>query len=580
MSSNSSDQLMTTSGMTMANIELTFTAASIRSAPVGQSKAPTHVSSGPDTVVFKDLLQADMLVEDEETQASLSEIASISPASLTKSESVSAKKPTPVNMQTALDEVQADQEDGSEVAAMMVNFAVFSDLQDNPVDSSVGSQKAPPSQTLSPLSPPQSTPESLAITQTVLGANEVIDEAKAPSATAAPPTSASTSPLVSASKNSIHSLSLTAPPHDDELPYGPDVMSEVADNKGHVLPFKVSNLPSDGKPVSEGLSHGLIMTKLQDMKQSPAVAISDVSINELHGAKDNSGSMDFSVTLTGADESIAPSNKHPFAAVAAVLTTERTRARMDSSSTATLSAAVSNAIQNTEGPPAMSAASPVNLPDTLSLDTQPPIQVQESAEFAEDVIRATIELSPETGVDDAEQTFAERINPISNTPGRTFTTTNASVPNARLDMPLALQQGNWEKPIGQQLLWMAQHQTQQAEIRVDPPHLGPIEVHLSLKDDQAKVNFFSHDAAVRETLENTLPKLRDLFDSQGMQLNQANVSDQSLARQQSESGNQSLRQGNASRGEIEGGASDNDELESDFASQTPEQGNGTVDHYV
>lgn len=542
----------------MAKIELTSTAASVGSASVGQGKLPIHASSGPGAVAFKDLLKADSLVE--ATQESLSEIESIHTASFAENESVSDKKSTPVNMQAALDNMQADQEDGSEVAAMVGNFLVLADIQDNPVDPSVGSYKAPASQALSPFSLPQSTPESLAKIQTVLPASGATDEAKAP--------------LASTSTNSTHSLSLaTTLPHDGKPAYAPDVVSEVADNKGQVLPSEVSNLPGDAKPTSDGL----IMNKLQNMKQSPA-AMSNVSINELHEAEVNRASMDFSATPIGVDKSIISSNEHPVAVVAAALTTERTRARMGSSSSETITASASNAIRNTEVLPAMPAASTVDLPDTLSLTTQPPIQVQESAQLTEDVIRSSVELSPETGGDDAERVLTERTNPVLNTLGRTSTATHASLSPARLDMPLALQQGNWEKPIGQQLLWMAQHQTQQAEIRVDPPHLGPIEVHLSLNDDQAKVNFFSHDAAVREALENALPKLRDLFDSQGMQLNQASVSDQSLARQQPESGNQSLRQGNASRGESS--TPDNDEAEGDHARQDPERENSIVDHYI
>ena len=50
---------------------------------------------------------------------------------------------------------------------------------------------------------------------------------------------------------------------------------------------------------------------------------------------------------------------------------------------------------------------------------------------------------------------------------------------------------------------------------------------------------FSHEAAVREALETALPRLRDLLDSQGITLNQAQVSDQSLARHQASAGEQS-----------------------------------------
>ena len=99
-----------------------------------------------------------------------------------------------------------------------------------------------------------------------------------------------------------------------------------------------------------------------------------------------------------------------------------------------------------------------------------------------------------------------------------------------------LNQKNWGRTLGQQLSWMVNNQLQQAEIRVNPPDLGPIELRVSLQHNQTSVTFFCHEAAVREALETALPRLREMLGSQGITLNQAQVSDQSLARQQAGSG--------------------------------------------
>ena len=101
-----------------------------------------------------------------------------------------------------------------------------------------------------------------------------------------------------------------------------------------------------------------------------------------------------------------------------------------------------------------------------------------------------------------------------------------------------LNQKNWGRTLGQQLNWMVNNQLQQAEIRVNPPDLGPIELRVSLQHNQTSVTFFCHEAAVREALETALPRLREMLDSQGITLNQAQVSDQSLARQQAGYGGQ------------------------------------------
>ncbi len=112
---------------------------------------------------------------------------------------------------------------------------------------------------------------------------------------------------------------------------------------------------------------------------------------------------------------------------------------------------------------------------------------------------------------------------------------------------LDLQQKNWGRALGHQLNWMVSNRVQEAEIRVNPPDLGPLEVRVSLHHNQTSVTFFSHEAAVREAIESALPRLREMLDGQGINLNQAQVSDQSLARQQSGSGEQAF-QGSRSGG--------------------------------
>jgi len=113
----------------------------------------------------------------------------------------------------------------------------------------------------------------------------------------------------------------------------------------------------------------------------------------------------------------------------------------------------------------------------------------------------------------------------------------ASLPTA--PEVLNFNQKNWERALGHQLNWMVNNRLQEAEIKVDPPNLGPLEVRVSLHHNQTNVTFFSHEAAVRDAIENALPRLREMLDGQGISLNQAQVSDQSLARQQAGAGEQS-----------------------------------------
>lgn len=105
----------------------------------------------------------------------------------------------------------------------------------------------------------------------------------------------------------------------------------------------------------------------------------------------------------------------------------------------------------------------------------------------------------------------------------------------RIATPLA--QAQWADDFGQKITWLAMQNQQRAELHLNPPHLGPLDVTLKLNGDQATALFSSPHAAVREAIEQSLPKLREMFADNGVMLGGATVSDQSQHEQHSESGN-------------------------------------------
>jgi flagellar hook-length control protein FliK len=62
-----------------------------------------------------------------------------------------------------------------------------------------------------------------------------------------------------------------------------------------------------------------------------------------------------------------------------------------------------------------------------------------------------------------------------------------------------------------------------ASLRLSPEHLGPLEIQISMNDDQASVYFGAAHADTRAALENALPKLREMFAAQGLSLADAGV---------------------------------------------------------
>ncbi|MGE0072427.1 MAG: flagellar hook-length control protein FliK [Thiomonas sp.] len=82
---------------------------------------------------------------------------------------------------------------------------------------------------------------------------------------------------------------------------------------------------------------------------------------------------------------------------------------------------------------------------------------------------------------------------------------------------------DWGQAMNQQVLVAAQGQQQFATLHLNPPQLGPLEVHLQLHDGQVQAQFVSPHAVVRQAVEAALPQLRDLFTGAGLALTQTSV---------------------------------------------------------
>ncbi len=112
---------------------------------------------------------------------------------------------------------------------------------------------------------------------------------------------------------------------------------------------------------------------------------------------------------------------------------------------------------------------------------------------------------------------------------------HAASTSAAVSLPLAssLSDGHaWPKELGHNLIWMANQKQQVAEMQLNPPNLGPLEVRVTIQNDQANLVFVSPHAAVREVIESALPRLSNMFGENGISMGSVLVGDQSMARQQ------------------------------------------------
>ena len=99
-------------------------------------------------------------------------------------------------------------------------------------------------------------------------------------------------------------------------------------------------------------------------------------------------------------------------------------------------------------------------------------------------------------------------------------------------------QPKWSDDFSQKITWLASsNKDQTAELHLNPPQLGPVDVVIKVSGDQATALFTSPHAAVRDAIEQAMPRLRDMMADNGIMLGNATVSDQT-PRDQGQSGTQ------------------------------------------
>lgn len=147
------------------------------------------------------------------------------------------------------------------------------------------------------------------------------------------------------------------------------------------------------------------------------------------------------------------------------------------------------------------------------------------------------------------------------------------LPTTAVAVPLG--QAGWDRALGEQVQWMVGNRLQGAEIRLNPAHLGPMEVRIQMQNDQANITFTAQHGVTREALEAAIPRLREMFGESGLQLNNVTVSDQSLAEQRHQDTQAFQAHGGATpaAGEVE--------EEPTTVTVTPlREGSGSIDYFA
>lgn len=134
-------------------------------------------------------------------------------------------------------------------------------------------------------------------------------------------------------------------------------------------------------------------------------------------------------------------------------------------------------------------------------------------------------------------------------------------------------QPGWGAEVADKVMWMASQKIQSADISINPPDLGPIEAKVQIQQDQVSVTFSAQHAPVKEALEQSLPKLREMMAQNGVNLGSVDIRDYSQSQQQS---------GGRPEASVYSGKGEADEAEEDVSvvSKQVVAGRGLVDFYA
>ena len=102
----------------------------------------------------------------------------------------------------------------------------------------------------------------------------------------------------------------------------------------------------------------------------------------------------------------------------------------------------------------------------------------------------------------------------------------------------------WDNQVAQKVVWMVAGEEHSATMTLNPPDMGPMQIVLSVTNDQASVTFSSATPEVRQALEDALPKLREMMNANGVSLGEATVNDGRAEQRQAQESGQRQRNGN------------------------------------
>ncbi|MDE3271174.1 flagellar hook-length control protein FliK [Pseudoalteromonas sp. G4] len=109
--------------------------------------------------------------------------------------------------------------------------------------------------------------------------------------------------------------------------------------------------------------------------------------------------------------------------------------------------------------------------------------------------------------------------------------THASAEQA-LQQPVNIARSDAAKALFDKANMLLNLNLKEAEIRLDPPELGSMQIRIRSDAEQAQINFVVQSQQAKEMLEQSMGRLREMLAEQGINLGESNVSEQGQSEQQ------------------------------------------------
>jgi flagellar hook-length control protein FliK len=140
---------------------------------------------------------------------------------------------------------------------------------------------------------------------------------------------------------------------------------------------------------------------------------------------------------------------------------------------------------------------------------------------------------------------------------------------------ITLQHKDFANEVKDKVLIMIQHKIQRADIRLDPPELGSMQIKVQMQNEQAVVSFIVQNQQAKEVLEQNMARFKEALAESGVDVGDANVE-----HQDAQSGEQTANEKETGQSTTELASN---ELESQAQHLTAELVKGSavgVDYYV